>query len=138
MRMILKNTQTLVLVGALFVLGSCNEDKKTKGDSGEVELKVEQKSTIIDEKLLIGSWLDSSESALHFSMFEDGTARSDNMKTLLYEKWRLEGDTLILTARSIGNREVSVSDEVFEIRELSDKNMTLKKGEYLLEFERKN
>ncbi len=86
---------------------------------------------------MIGSWLDSSKAALHFSMFEDGTARSDNMSTLLYEKWRLEGNKLILTAKSIGNKNSSVDDEVYEIKKLTDKKMILKNGDYSLEFIKK-
>ncbi len=40
----------------------------------------ELSDVLIDETLLIGSWLDSSESVLHFSIFQDGTAHSDNME----------------------------------------------------------
>jgi hypothetical protein len=51
----------------------------------------------IKGKQLIGSWLDTSERKFHFTLFKDRTARSDNMKTMLYKKWRIEGNNLILT-----------------------------------------
>lgn len=137
MRIIVKKLPVLLLVSGLIIFGSCKEDKKLKDEKSNLEIQ-KKSYTNINKKLLVGSWLDSSESALHFSMFEDGTSRSDNMKTLVYEKWRLEGNRLILTAKSIGNGSSSVGDEIYEIQELTDKKMTLKNGEYFLEFIKKN
>lgn len=47
----------------------------------------EQKATI-NTDFLIGSWIDQSEALLHFILFADGSAKSDNMATLLYQKWQ--------------------------------------------------
>ncbi len=133
-----KSPRALILIILLIVLGSC-KGEKNKDDKSKIEIQDNKESyTIVNEKLLVGSWLDSSESELHFSMFEDGTAHSDNMKTLLYEKWRLDGNTLILTVKSIGNGSSSVDDEVYEIQTLTDKKMVLKNGEYILNYVKKN
>lgn len=113
----------LILVTGLATLGSCKEIKNTKNN--------------IEKELLIGSWLDLSGSALHFSMLKDGTAHSDNMKTLLYKKWRLEENKLILTVKSIGNGTSSIGEDVYEIKVLTEKKMILLNGEYLLNFEKK-
>ena len=136
MRIIFKKLPALLLVSGLIIFGSCKEAKKLKDDKSNIEIQ-KKSDTTINKDLLVGSWLDSSEAALHFTMFEDGTARSDNMETLLYEKWRLEGDKLIITAKSIGNGSSSVGDDVYEIQELTDKKMILKNGEYFLEFVKK-
>ena len=139
MRITVKTLFKLLIVSVLIFFGSCKDNKKIKNDKKKTETTVQKKSgIIINKKLLIGSWLDSSKAALHFSMFEDGTARSDNMSTLLYEKWRLEGNKLILTAKSIGNKNSSVDDEVYEIKKLTDKKMILKNKEFSLEFIKKN
>jgi len=130
---------TLSLACGLIFFGSCKENEKIKDDKSEIEIQVKTKSdTNIDKNLLIGSWLDASEAALHFSLFEDETSRSDNMKTLLYEKWRLEGNKLILTVKSIGNDNTSVSEEKYLIEELTDKKMVLKDGKRLLKFKKKD
>lgn len=137
MRIIVKKIPALILVSVLIVLGSCQEDKRMKDDKSTIEIQ-KKSDTTINKNLLVGSWLDSSESALHFSMFEDGTSRSDNMETLLYEKWRVEGNKLILTSKSIGNGSSSVGVNEYEIQELTDKKMILKNGEYFLVFVKKN
>ena len=78
----------------------------------------------------MGSWLDISESKLHFTLFEDGSARSDNMKTLLYKKWQVKGNNLILTQESIGNANSFIDDYEYEIVLLNDKELSLKKREF--------
>ena len=137
MRIIVIKLPALLLVSVLVIFGSCKEDKIMKDDKSKMEIR-KKSDTTVNKDLLVGSWLDSSESALHFSMFEDGTARSDNMETLLYEKWRLEGNKLILTAKSIGNGSTSVGDDIYEIQELTDTKMILKNGGYFMEFSKKN
>jgi len=137
MRIIVKKIPALILVSVLIVLGSCQEDKRMKDDKSTIEIQ-KKSDTTINKNLLVGSWLDSSESALHFSMFEDGTSRSDNMETLLYKKWRVEGNKLILTSKSIGNGTSSVGVNEYEIQELTEKKMILKNGEYFLVFVKKN
>lgn len=124
----------LTLLSALLILGACNENKSENKTN---EQHKEKATVSIDSSLLIGSWLDTSDSALHFSMLDDGTARSDNMQTLQYMKWRIDGKKLILTAKSIGNGSSSISDDIFEIETLTDKKMVLKNGEYRIEYMRK-
>jgi len=138
MKTIIKILPALIVITGLAALESCKEFKKNNDDKSNIEKQhIKKPATDIKIELLIGSWLDSSESALHFSMLKDGTARSDNMKTLLYKKWRLEGTKLILTAKSIGNGTSSIGEEVYEIQTLTEKKMILQNGEYLLEFVKK-
>ncbi len=99
---------------------------------------LEHTNSEINEELLIGSWLDTSESKLHFTLFADSTARSDNMETLLYRKWRLQGKSLILTEESIGNGTTSVGDYEYEIVSLNDKTLSLKNGKFTKQYVKKD
>ena len=88
----------------------------------------------INPKHLIGSWKDKSSAALHFSLLSDGSARSDNMQTLLYQKWSVKGNKLTLTIKSIGNGNSSVSEEVFDIYKLDKKSLILKQDHIVFEY----
>lgn len=125
----------LLLLG-LISLGACKESKK----AGEKNIKkdgVEKSEVLVNKQLLVGSWLDTSASQLHFSLLEDGAARSDNMATLLYQKWRLEGNKLILTVKSIGNGSSSIDEESYEIKTLTEEKLVLQNGDYAMEYTRK-
>jgi hypothetical protein len=106
------------------------EDKPIKNKSIGHQNKEVKKSITIDSKLLIGSWFDTDESALHFTMFVDGTAKSDNMVTLLYEKWRIKGDSLFLTAKSIGNHTSSTDESAYKIIQLDKNTLIVTSGKY--------
>lgn len=116
----IKNIFTIAfLSGMLFA--SCN----SVGEKSEENL-VEQTSTI-DTNLLIGSWEDQSESALHFTLLSDGTAQSDNMETLVYQQWEMKNNQLYLIAESIGNRVSSIDTMVYEIQQLDENQLVLKR-----------
>ena len=55
----------------------------------------------------IGIWLEpvpgQPGEVQGFTLHGDGTAESINTATLQHEYWRLEGDTLVLTGKSVGN-----------------------------------
>lgn len=114
----------LLLVLGIITISCNNNHKKTK-----------EKSTI-NKELLIGSWNDQSSSALHFSLLEDGTAKSDNMETILYQKWKVHGSQLYLTVKSIGNGNSSIDVEIYEIQKLNKRQMILKQGELRFEYEK--
>jgi hypothetical protein len=99
---------------------------------------VETVHTKIKKTQLIGSWLDTSERELHFTLFKDGTARSDNMETLLYRKWHIEGDNLILMEESIGNGNTSINNYKYEIVLLNDTALVLKNGELIERYIKKD
>jgi len=73
---------------------------------------------------------------LHFSINADGTAKSDNMETLLYQKWEVKNNQLYLTAESIGNGSSSTNTAVYEIQKLNKNQMILKQGEMLFEYKK--
>jgi hypothetical protein len=125
-----------VVFAGIFKFNVLSNIKGYDVDGNTVEL--EHTKFEIKEKQLIGSWLDTSERKLHFTLFKDGTARSDNMKTLLYKKWRIEENNLILTEESIGNGNTSLDNYEYEIVLLNDTTLFLKNGEEIERYVKKN
>ena len=68
---------------------------------------------------------------------QDGTARSDNMKTLVYKQWRVEGNKLILTAETVGNGVSTEGETTYDIQTLTADKMILRNGELISEYVRK-
>ena len=71
-----------------------------------------------------------------FTLYEDGSAESINMQTLLVLKWRIENGYLILTEKSIGNGTSSTGEERYKIDAAGKKKLVLRKGNALLEYKR--
>ena len=51
------------------------------------------------------------------------------METLLYQKWELKGDSLILTMKSIGNGTTSIDEMAYKI-EMPNSNKMILLTEY--------
>ena len=124
----------LVFLFGMLLFGSCT-DKGNNVSSNESDPEVQNSTT--ERALLIGSWKDASEAALDFTLFQDGTARSDNMKTLLYKKWSVNGDQVTFTIESIGNGTSSTGEVTYTIEELTKSNLVLKEGTSLSTYTRK-
>lgn len=63
-----------------------------------------------------------------------GNASSVNMATLLYETWQQKGDMLILTGKSIGNRQEFAFSDTLRIRKLTRDSLVLEKGKITLRY----
>ena len=61
-----------------------------------------------------------------FVLYDDGIAESINSHTLLYKNWEMDGDKLILTAESIGNRTSSMYQEIYTIQRLDSSTLVLR------------
>lgn len=134
MRILVINTKTihiLFLTIGLFLSGSCKHDKRSITNN-EVNIDIEESRVAKD--FLIGSWKDTSKSALHFTLLDNGTARSDNMKTLHYKNWKLNGNQITLTIESIGNDTLSMDTETYIIEKLTRERLILRKGNTLSEY----
>ncbi|NKI28172.1 lipocalin family protein [Arenibacter sp. 6A1] len=125
----IKTIQILFLIGML-VMGSCKNPKK---NTSEIQNE-EKHGATVDKELLVGSWKDQSEFALHFTLFKDGSASSDNMKTLLYRNWEVQGNQITFTVESIGNGTSFMDDETYIIDRLTKDSLILKNGEYIFEY----
>ena len=128
-----KTIRTLGFVFAALLLGSCSNDGKSTSSNGS-DAGIQNPTA--EEALLVGSWKDASPAALDFTLFENGTARSDNMKTLLYKSWSVNGKQVIFTVESIGNGTSSTSNVTYTIDTLTKSDLVLREGAYLSKYTR--
>lgn len=137
MRNLVVKTKTIyilfLIVGTL-LLGACKNDNKSTTNN---KVSSEIEGSIVENEFLIGSWKDTSKSALHFTLFKNGTARSDNMKTLLYKDWNVKGNQITFTVESIGNGTSSIETVTYIIEKLTRDELILRKGSYLSEYTKK-
>lgn len=69
-----------------------------------------------------------------FVLDKDGSASSINMATLKYEAWKKEGNRLLLSGTSIGNRQSISFTDTLIVEKLTQDSLILKKGELLLRY----
>lgn len=83
----------------------------------------------IDAAKLIGRWIQPvaglDKETQGFQLRKNGTAKSINMYTLVYEKWLLTHDTLLLWNHSEGVKDTSTIVDTTIIKELSDTSLIL-------------
>lgn len=83
----------------------------------------------VDAVKLIGKWVQPvaglDKETQGFQLRKNGTAKSINMYTLVYEKWRLTHDTLLLWNHSEGVKDTSTIVDTTIIKELSDTSLVL-------------
>ena len=127
----------MILLASALLFSSCQNPENSANQDDKEEATVEQ-SASANTSSLIGSWEDQSQAALHFTLFADGTAKSDNMSTLLYERWSVNGNELSLVAKSVGNKQSSIDTMVYSIEKLNENEMTLKHGDLILEYKKVN
>ena len=63
-----------------------------------------------------------------------GKASSVNMATLQYESWTNEGGQLILTGKSIGNRQILSFSDTLIIEKLTQDSLVLRKGNHVIRY----
>jgi len=129
----------LIFTGAFLMLNSCSESQKKSEKASEVvEVEKHKETNKVDVDKLIGSWKDTSETGLDILFLEDGSTRSLHSKTLLYTNWKLNGNRLTLSSKSVGNGISFFDDETYVIIQLNDKSLALQKGDYVVRYTRKN
>lgn len=89
-----------------------------------------------------GSWVESAPGMpgvkQGFTLYADGKASSINMATLQYELWEQKGDQLILSGKSIGNRQTVEFSDTFQIQNLTKEGLTLLRGTWTSSYVRVN
>lgn len=128
--MLYKNLTIILLIGLSLVSCVNRQNESNKGLENTV------KEVTINTANLIGSWEDQSEAALHFTLFEDGTAQSDNMKTLLYQEWFINDSQLSLVFESIGNKISSIDTVSYTIEQLDEHQLILKRNLLIQSYKR--
>ncbi|NSL89299.1 lipocalin family protein [Chitinophaga solisilvae] len=83
----------------------------------------------VDTAKLIGKWIQPvaglDKEMQGFQLRKNGTARSINMYTLVYDKWQLTHDSLLLWSHSEGTKDSSFVIDTTIIKELSDTSLVL-------------
>lgn len=86
-------------------------------------------SACITTKNLTGPWVQpipGQENKFQgFNLDENGIASSINMHTLKYEKWQTLNNCLILTGKSIGNRQTISFSDTLSIEKQSNDTLIL-------------
>ena len=89
-----------------------------------------------------GSWVESvpgiSNLKQGFTLEANGSASSINMATLKYEKWKKEGNLLLLSGISIGNHQSISFTDTLTVEQLTQDSLILKKGELVLRYSKTN
>lgn len=95
-----------------------------------------------EQASLIGQWVEpvpGNKSAFQgFSLRNGGSASSVNMATLQYRTWRRDGNRLVLSGKSIGNRQTIDFEDSYVIKKLTSRELILQKGDRAFVFQRKN
>ncbi len=90
---------------------------------------------------IAGEWVEPipgmEDQIQGISLNADGTASSINMATLQYETWKREGDNLILSGKSIGNGQTISFSDTLLIKNLTDEEMSLTRGEVTITYRKR-
>jgi hypothetical protein len=132
--------QTICVVGSVSPQRKQNERARNMVDSAAnkpcLSAPLSQDKTL---KALLGSWVEPvpgrSKEVQGFTLYENGKAESINMKTLRYQKWRVEGNNIIFTIQNIVNSWSSSEDERYTFA-FCDGQLCLTAGGITQEYKR--
>lgn len=122
--------QTTLLAAITIVFAACQNGPKNETNQQEQDKATasEQPALATKEKLT-GKWtqpIPGQEPAVQgIEIKADGSANSINMHTLIYEKWQLNGDTLLLWNHSTGVKESIAAIDTTVITTLTDSTLVL-------------
>lgn len=92
------------------------------------------------ESNLLGEWVEpipGMEGQYQgFTLRSGGEASSINMATLQYEQWQQEGDVLLLSGKSIGNRQTIEFTDTLRVDKVTADSLILKKGSSVYNYAR--
>lgn len=95
-----------------------------------------------ESESLVGRWVqpvpNMPQMIQGFVLEEGGKASSVNMATLSYERWEKQNNRLVLSGKSIGNRQTITFSDTFAIEKLTQDSLVLRKGALRLEYGREN
>ena len=78
---------------------------------------------------ILGNWVEPVSGSYHmnqgFTLHDNGSASSINMHTLVYEKWHMDGDSIFLSGKSIGNGQTIEFTNGYRIAKLTTDSLTL-------------
>ncbi|RPE08122.1 hypothetical protein EGT74_13720 [Chitinophaga lutea] len=125
---------TKTSIAAAFVLAltsmACNTGQEKKSESVDSTQAIpanENKPS--PGEILPGKWvqpISGQDTAMQgFQLNADGTAASVNMHTLIYDKWELKGDTLLMWNHTEGVKTTGAYVDTVIIRQITDSTLVL-------------
>ncbi|MGY0036715.1 lipocalin family protein [Pedobacter sp. NJ-S-72] len=119
-----------LLAAATVLFAACQNGQKHQTSQQESDKATAQKQPdLVTKEKLTGKWIQpipGQEPAVQgIEMKADGSASSINMHTLLYKKWKLNGDTLVLSNYTTGVKLSGPGVDTALITTLTDSTLTL-------------
>jgi hypothetical protein len=74
---------------------------------------------------------------LDFTILPNGIARSDNIGIFFYKKWRVNGRKITFSIERFKKEKSYIKEESWEILQLDDKNLVMKRGILISKYIRK-
>lgn len=96
-----------------------------------------QTNTKYAEQELVGLWVEpipGMSTVQGFALKEGGEAHSINMATLLYEHWECNGNELLLTGKSVGNKQTIAFTDTLKIEKVSADSLILMRGKMRIAY----
>ena len=121
----------LAALGVILLLNSCQNNSTANKET----------NSKLVSKQFIGSWVQlnpiNAKEVQGFVLNADGSAQSINMATMIYKKWWIDSNKLVLILESIGNKVTSFDTIKYDVVEINDTELKLKEGTLLDEYRRK-
>ncbi|WP_164714225.1 lipocalin-like domain-containing protein [Chitinophaga rhizosphaerae] len=122
--------QITFFAAALILFSACQNGQKRQTDQQEQnKATASEQPALPTKEKLTGKWtqpIPGQEPAIQgIEIKGDGSASSINMHTLIYEKWQLNGDTLLLWNHSTGVKEPIAAIDTTVITTLTDSTLVL-------------
>lgn len=136
----MKSIQINYLIFGLLLFYSCKQTQhnNTNKDAHTETHPSEINNFKFNRSLIVGSWIDTSESEQHFTLLKNGLARSDNSHKLLYKNWSTTGHSISFTIERKENGISYIHDEIVNIEKLDENQLILKTGKRILHYTRLN
>lgn len=122
------------------------------GDTATVYYKEKSKHGVImatkvvvvpvqdESAAILGTWVEPvpgmEEQMQGVRLETNGMAESVNMATLLYEHWKKDGETLLLSGKSIGNGQTLAFTDTLHIVNVTTDSLVLSQGEQIIRYVR--
>jgi len=117
---------TMILFGAACQNSQQNHENAATSKQGDSTI-VKNESALAER--IVGKWVQpipgQEPSKQGIQLNTDGSASSINMHTLIYEKWKLKGDTLLLSSRTEGVKSTGSYTDTTLIKNLTDSTLAL-------------
>lgn len=89
----------------------------------------------------VGNWIDITPETAQFkqgfTLNNDGSAKSINMATLVYDSWQIYDNSLILNGQSLGNGQTITFADTLSISKITKDSLILKSSYgYIMKYTR--